>query len=104
MRTGKDRVQVDAMQVSVNIGQARVIPGDLLRGDADGVLVIRRSTNSACSIAAEEIAAIEDSIAMPCARARACARHASDFATTSFETRETDLRRCNRSIKKCYLA
>ena len=32
MRTGKDRVQVDAEQVAVSIGGARVRPGDLLRG------------------------------------------------------------------------
>src|SRR5689334_2376998 len=40
MRTGKDRVQVDAVQVPVNIGNARVLAGDFLRGDADGVLEI----------------------------------------------------------------
>ena len=40
MRTGKDRVQVNAEQVPVTIGQARVAPGDLLRGDADGVVVV----------------------------------------------------------------
>jgi 4-hydroxy-4-methyl-2-oxoglutarate aldolase len=36
MRTGKDRVQVEATQVPVNIGKVRVCPGDLIRGDADG--------------------------------------------------------------------
>jgi regulator of RNase E activity RraA len=40
MRTGKDRVQVEAVNSPVNIGDARVHPGDLMRGDADGVLVI----------------------------------------------------------------
>lgn len=40
MRTGKDRVQVEAKNVPVNIGDARVAAGDILRGDADGVLVI----------------------------------------------------------------
>src|SRR5262244_3805524 len=34
MRTGKDRVQVEATGVPVNIGDARVTPGDLVRGDA----------------------------------------------------------------------
>jgi regulator of RNase E activity RraA len=62
MRTGKDRVQVDAMQVSVNIGQARVAPGDLLRGDADGVLVIPQEHELRVLDAAEEIAAVEDGI------------------------------------------
>jgi 4-hydroxy-4-methyl-2-oxoglutarate aldolase len=40
MRTGKDRVQLDALNVAVSIGGARVSPGDLLLGDADGVVVI----------------------------------------------------------------
>ena len=55
MRTGKDRVQVEAEQVPVNIGDARVMPGDILRGDADGVLVIPRSHEEAVLMAAEEI-------------------------------------------------
>ncbi|SDR34402.1 Regulator of RNase E activity RraA [Rhizobiales bacterium GAS113] len=62
MRTGKDRVQVDAMQVPVNIGQARVAPGDLMRGDADGVLVIPKEHEMRVLDAAEEIAAAEDRI------------------------------------------
>jgi 4-hydroxy-4-methyl-2-oxoglutarate aldolase len=62
MRTGKDRVQVDAMQVSVNIGQARVAPGDLLRGDAEGVLVIPQEHELRVLDAAEEIAAVEEGI------------------------------------------
>lgn len=40
MRTGKDRVQVEAYNVPVNIGGVRVAPDDLLLGDADGVVVI----------------------------------------------------------------
>lgn len=40
MRTGKDRVQVADQQVPVTIGGAVVAPGDLLRGDCDGVVVI----------------------------------------------------------------
>ena len=40
MRTGKDRVQLDALNVTVSIGGARVSPGDLVLGDADGVVVV----------------------------------------------------------------
>lgn len=40
MRTGKDRVQMEAVGVVVSIGDARVSPGDLLLGDADGVIVV----------------------------------------------------------------
>jgi regulator of RNase E activity RraA len=62
MRTGKDRVQVEAMNVVVNIGDARVAPGDLLRGDADGVLVIPHEHEDAVIAAAEEIDAVEQQI------------------------------------------
>ena len=62
MRTGKDRVQVEATNVVVNIGDARVAPGDLLRGDADGVLVIPRAHEDAVLAAAEEIDSIEQRI------------------------------------------
>lgn len=59
MRTGKDRVQVEATEVPVNIGNARVGAGDLLRGDADGVVVLPQSREAAILDAAEEVAAAE---------------------------------------------
>jgi regulator of RNase E activity RraA len=62
MRTGKDRVQVEAMNATVNIGDARVSPGDLLRGDADGVLVLPREHEEAILNAAEEIDRVEQQI------------------------------------------
>lgn len=42
MRTGKDRVQVEAYEEPVMLGDVRVCPGDLLVGDADGVVVVPR--------------------------------------------------------------
>ncbi|PQA87630.1 RraA family protein [Hyphococcus luteus] len=62
MRTGKDRVQVEEMGRPVNIGGARVAPGDIMRGDADGVIVIPRSHENRILDIAAEIAAAEDSI------------------------------------------
>ncbi|MGO4392451.1 RraA family protein [Variovorax sp. M-6] len=62
MRTGKDRVQVEATQVPVNIGDVRVSPGDLLRGDADGVVAIPRAHEDQVLAAAEEIQHAEDAI------------------------------------------
>ena len=62
MRTGKDRVQVEGVNCVVNIGDARVAPGDLLRGDADGVLVIPREHEEAVLAAAEDIDATEQKI------------------------------------------
>jgi len=62
MRTGKDRVQVEAMGGIVNIGDARVNDGDLLRGDADGIVAIPRAHEDAILSAAEEIDAVEQRI------------------------------------------
>ena len=62
MRTGKDRVQVEATNGPVNIGDARVMPGDILRGDADGVIAIPRAHENDVLTAAEEIDAVEEKI------------------------------------------
>ncbi|MFI5443679.1 RraA family protein [Polaromonas sp. UC242_47] len=42
MRTGKDRVQVEAYEQPVTLGDVRVLPGDLVIGDADGIVVVPR--------------------------------------------------------------
>ena len=62
MRTGKDRVQLDATEITVDIGDARVAPGDILRGDADGVIVIPRQHEAEVLATAEGIAAAEEAI------------------------------------------
>ncbi len=43
MRTGKDRVQVSAVGQPVSLGDVRVVAGDYMLADADGVVVIPRS-------------------------------------------------------------
>jgi 4-hydroxy-4-methyl-2-oxoglutarate aldolase len=62
MRTGKDRVQVEAVGVPVSIGSVRVAPADLVRGDADGVVVLPSAHEAAILDAAEEIGRAEDAI------------------------------------------
>ena len=62
MRTGKDRVQLEATEVAVNIGDARVAPGDILRGDADGVVAIPRQHEAEVLAVAEGIATAEEAI------------------------------------------
>lgn len=62
MRTGKDRVQVDATNIPVNIGNARVQPGDLMRGDSDGVIVIPKEREAEVLDAAEAIEQAEEKI------------------------------------------
>ena len=66
MRTGKDRVQVEEIGCVVEIGGARVAAGDIVRGDADGVVVIPGGHEAAVLDAAEEIQAAEDRIREAC--------------------------------------
>jgi 4-hydroxy-4-methyl-2-oxoglutarate aldolase len=62
MRTGKDRVSAEAYNEPVQIAGVRVEPGDWLRGDADGVVVVPAVYVDDVIAAAEEIDAIENSI------------------------------------------
>ena len=62
MRTGKDRVQVEATGIPVNIGGARVAPGDIMKGDTDGVVVIPKEHEDRVLEVAEEIEAAEKKI------------------------------------------
>jgi 4-hydroxy-4-methyl-2-oxoglutarate aldolase len=62
MRTGKDRVQLEGINTPVNIGDARVNPGDIVRGDSDGVVIIPREHENDILTAAEEIDAKEEQI------------------------------------------
>ncbi len=62
MRTGKDRVQLDGLNVDVSIGGARVSPGDLLLGDADGVVVVPREREVEIVAVAKSIEDAEERI------------------------------------------
>lgn len=62
MRTGKDRVMAEAYNEPVSIGTARVEAGDLVFGDADGVVVLPRAHEDRIIAVAEEISVIEERI------------------------------------------
>jgi regulator of RNase E activity RraA len=62
MRTGKDRVQVISSGTPVDLGGVRVCAGDLLRGDADGVIGIPREHEEEVLEVAEEIERAENQI------------------------------------------
>lgn len=66
MRTGKDRVQVEGVNVPVNLGGARVAQGDIVMGDADGVVVLPREHEERVLAVAEEIAVAEEAIRAAC--------------------------------------
>lgn len=62
MRTGKDRVTVDAMQVSISVGGVRINPGDFLLGDWDGVVAIPRDRMEQVAEVATQIEQAEECI------------------------------------------
>jgi len=62
MRTGKDRVMADAYNTKVSLGEVTVVPGDILAGDADGVVVIPQERLDDVVKAAREIEDAEDHI------------------------------------------
>jgi len=62
MRTGKDRVEVAAVQETVSVGGRQVAPGDLVIGDLDGVIVVPKGIESRLLDAASEIHAREEGI------------------------------------------
>jgi regulator of RNase E activity RraA len=62
MRTGKGRNQVKAIEVPIVLGGVVVKPGDILRGDADGVVVIPQGLEDKILEIAEEISSHEDKI------------------------------------------
>ncbi|MEN8375893.1 MAG: RraA family protein [Gemmatimonadota bacterium] len=62
MRTGKDRVRAETIGELVSLGHASVVAGDLIVGDADGVVVVPRAQEEAVLDLAREIADAEDRI------------------------------------------
>jgi regulator of RNase E activity RraA len=62
MRTGKDRVEVDGMNVPVFMGEVQVKPGDVLLGSDDGVLVVPKDKEQEILALAQSISQAEDKI------------------------------------------
>jgi 4-hydroxy-4-methyl-2-oxoglutarate aldolase len=62
MRTGKDRVMADGYNVPVSLGEVRVAPGQLLLGDADGIVTVPADQEDAVLAAAREIDEAEERI------------------------------------------
>lgn len=87
MRTGKDRVQIEGVNVPVTIGGARVAPGDIMRGDADGLVVIPRAHEEAVLAAAEEIEAAENAIRAACREGATLADARARFRYHQLQTR-----------------
>ncbi|MCJ2071809.1 RraA family protein [Methylobacterium sp. J-030] len=70
MRTGKDRVQVEAVNVTISVGQARVGPRDIVVADANGVIVVPRERAREVAKLAREIEGVEHQIREEIARGK----------------------------------
>jgi 4-hydroxy-4-methyl-2-oxoglutarate aldolase len=68
MRTGKDRVEVESMGQPVSLGDVQVRPGDVLVGDADGIVVIPSSREREVLETAQSIEEAEQAIEAETAR------------------------------------
>jgi regulator of RNase E activity RraA len=62
MRTGKDRVEVESMQQPISLGDIQVRPGDILIGDADGIVVVPQVRESEVFETARAIEEAEQAI------------------------------------------
>lgn len=87
MRTGKDRVRVEATQEPVSIGGIRVHAGDWLRGDGDGVVVVPAARLEEVLSVAEEVHAAEDAIREAIERGVSLRQARLDFNYHALQTR-----------------
>ena len=62
MRTGKDRVEVSDVNRPVTVGGVQVRPGDLLLGDADGVIAVPQEITDEVAEICAVISEREDAI------------------------------------------
>lgn len=62
MRTGKDRVQVEAVNTTIAIGTVRVASRDIVVADANGVVIVPRARAHEVADTARQIEAVERAI------------------------------------------
>jgi 4-hydroxy-4-methyl-2-oxoglutarate aldolase len=88
MRTGKDRVRVDAVGVPVTIGGVRIERGDYLRGDGDGIVVIPAPRAAEVVAAACSIRDAEERIRQMLASGNTLAQARAEMRYHSLQTRD----------------
>lgn len=62
MRTGKDRVQVEGMNVPVSLGDVQVRPGDIVIGSDDGIVIVPKDREEEVLSVAQSVSQAEDQI------------------------------------------
>lgn len=92
MRTGKDRVQVEAINAPVSIGTARVCARDIVVADANGVVVVPRDRAREVAGLARQIESVEARIREHIANGKTLGKPARHWATTRCRGRPDDNR------------
>jgi 4-hydroxy-4-methyl-2-oxoglutarate aldolase len=88
MRTGKDRVRVEATQEPVTIGGIRVEPGDWLRGDGDGLVVVPAARAEEVLQVAQQVHDAEERIRAAIAQGTPLRQARKDEGYHSLQTRK----------------
>jgi 4-hydroxy-4-methyl-2-oxoglutarate aldolase len=89
MRTGKDRVAVDATQCNIPIGGVRVNPGDLVIGDWDGIVIVPRERVEEVLVVSTRIQEAEDRIRAGVERGERLDEVRKNQGYHSLQTKET---------------
>lgn len=87
MRTGKDRVMADAYNEKISLGEVAVVPGDLICGDGDGIVVIPQERVDEVVAAANEIEDAEDKIREAIKTGKSLLQARTDFNYHALQTR-----------------
>ena len=87
MRTGKDRVEVAAVNQPVSIGMARVVNRDIVVADANGVVVVPRSRASEVAKTARNIEEVESRIRTLIASGKTLGQARAELGYHTLQTR-----------------
>jgi regulator of RNase E activity RraA len=87
MRTGKDRVMADAYNTRISLGEVAVVPGDLICGDGDGIVVIPQERVDEVVAAAREIEDAEDHIREAIKTGKSLLQARTDFNYHALQSR-----------------
>ncbi|GAA4334523.1 diguanylate cyclase [Variovorax defluvii] len=89
MRTGKDRVEVESVNMPVSIGTARVVARDIVVADANGAVIVPRGRAREVAELAHKIEGVESEIRAQIAKGRTLgqAREALGYHTLQRKSR-----------------
>ena len=88
MRTGKDRVQVEAVNTTVAVGSARVAPRDIVVADANGVVIVPRGRAREVAETARKIEEVESRIREQIAQGKSLGEARAAMGYHKLQTKE----------------